>query len=68
MKTLSICLKNQSPIEIRLTNDQYYTFVAQIKSSALDKETGKIIVRSIDISGGDEYYCTGRMQHPSDEK
>jgi hypothetical protein len=68
MKTLSICLKNQSPIEIRLTNDQYYTMIAQIKSSALDKSTGKIIVRSVVVDDGESYYETGRMIHPSDKR
>lgn len=65
---LSICLKDQSPVIITLTKEQYYLLVAQIKSSATD-ETGKIIVRSVDlINSNKEYYTTGRMSHPSDKR
>ena len=64
---LSICLKNQSPVTIKLTKEQYHLLVAQIKHCASD-ETGKIIVRSVDVSSKEEYYTTGRMEHPSDKR
>tara|TARA_B100000963_G_scaffold358753_1_gene384181 strand:+ start:388 stop:633 length:246 start_codon:yes stop_codon:yes gene_type:complete len=81
MKTLSICLKNSSEVQIQITEAQFNELMAQF--NAHKSPDGKLIVRSVDICDEERvktdgyednengcnwaYASTGRMEHPSDK-
>ena len=49
MKTLQICLENDGPVEIELTDKQFKLLMNRFNTGGAKDPNGKLIVRSVDI-------------------
>ena len=49
MKTIKICLKNDSPVEIPLTDKQFNLLMNRFNAGGAKDPNGKLIVRSVEI-------------------